>query len=391
MELGLLQPISSGDQILLCGPPFKTFDTQYRPDMVLENKRVFLFNRRIIADDSLRPTFRPRSSQEPPQPEPISGTVDASHVLEVVQDEALVNKFVEYIQFFRAELHRNRFYENYVQQATLACKSTVARLKVQLDAIGAVSSNMQDVFAAAAKTHAALQTTFGQQQELHRHLLDNFEANLEQLKQIPLHPSFLQAYELYKAQYQAQQQQQLQQQQQQQQSQSQRSGGGDGSSSALSASWVTHHGHASHGDAHAAAAATTTTSEIAFPPLQTLYDCIPVDRERKFFAHCLDNHRQLSQQFAIVQANHSAVKYAVDNLVKLPVDAATVDTWAQQLAREEDTYVSSPHHASLCSFLRAASNGGGCAVLCCVLCVLCGDRRAAWSSCGRTTKWSTRR
>lgn len=43
--------------------------------MVLEHKRIFLFNRRIIADDSLRPTFRPRSSQEPPQPEPISGNV----------------------------------------------------------------------------------------------------------------------------------------------------------------------------------------------------------------------------------------------------------------------------------------------------------------------------
>lgn len=223
-----------------------------------------------------------------------------------------------------------------MQQATLACKSAVARLKVQLDAIGAVSSNMQDVFAAAAKTHATLQATFGQQQELHRHLLDNFEANLEQLKQIPLHASFLRAYDLYKAQYQAQQQQQLQLQLQQQQSQ--RSGGGDGSNSALSASWVTHHGHVSHSDA-AAAGATTTTSEIAFPPLQTLYDCIPVDRERKFYQHCLDNHRQLSQQFAIVQANHSAVKYAVDNLVKLPVDAATVETWAQQLAREEDTYV----------------------------------------------------
>jgi hypothetical protein len=35
-----------------------------------------------------------------------TGTVDASHVLEVVKDEALVNKFVEYIQFFRSELHR---------------------------------------------------------------------------------------------------------------------------------------------------------------------------------------------------------------------------------------------------------------------------------------------
>lgn len=31
MELGLLQPISSGDQILLYGPPFKTFDSQVGP------------------------------------------------------------------------------------------------------------------------------------------------------------------------------------------------------------------------------------------------------------------------------------------------------------------------------------------------------------------------
>ncbi len=75
--------------------------------MSLENKRIFLFSRRIIADESLKPCIRPRgSSNDIPQPEPISGTVDASHIVDIIKDEALVNKLVEYIKFFRSELHK---------------------------------------------------------------------------------------------------------------------------------------------------------------------------------------------------------------------------------------------------------------------------------------------
>lgn len=101
LELGLLQPIAVADQILLFGPPYKSFDSQvifspspslfarvlhgssfsykiyvffeqYRPDINLENKRIFLFNRRVISDETLPNLPRPISTPtEIPHPDPI--------------------------------------------------------------------------------------------------------------------------------------------------------------------------------------------------------------------------------------------------------------------------------------------------------------------------------
>jgi hypothetical protein len=235
--------------------------------------------------------------------------------LKVVGDETLVNSFVEYIQFFRSELHKNRFYETYVQQATSACKASVKRLKVQLDAIDAVVGNMQDIFAASARSHSNLQAIFSQQQETHRTLLESFESNLESLKNIPLHPSLLQSYERWKQlqlQYYVQQQQQL----------------SNPSVNNLSASWVTPTPYT-----------VPLTTEPIFPTLKTLHNCIPEDRERLYYQHCVENHRTLSAKFTIVQANLSNVKYAVENLHKCPIDAATVAHWTSMLENEESNYV----------------------------------------------------
>ena len=139
-----------------------------------------------------------------------------------------------------------------------------------------------------------LQSKLSVQQSEHTALLDSFEASLERLAQVPLHPAIKAAFSEYTA------------------------------AASLNASSTTAGGAGYAGAAGGAITPTTTTPTSTPPNLntitintanttnpattmntanvnistaQTLYDCVPVDRERMYLAQCASNHKKVCLSF----------------------------------------------------------------------------------------------
>jgi len=54
-QISHLLSIPTTDQILLFGPPFKILDNQYSPHMEFIDKRIFIYDRRVLVDEGNEP------------------------------------------------------------------------------------------------------------------------------------------------------------------------------------------------------------------------------------------------------------------------------------------------------------------------------------------------
>jgi len=98
------------------------------------------------------------------------------------------------------------------------------------------------------------------QQSEHATLLDSFEASLQSLAQVPLHPAIKAAFAEYTA-------------------------------SALNASSAAQGREGGARERDSSRDGGTPVPNLA--QAQTLYDCVPVDRERVYLAQCVSNHKKV--------------------------------------------------------------------------------------------------
>ena len=90
-------------------------------------------------------------------------------------------------------LKRGEFFVAFSEQIVASCKKSLAAQQVQMDALRAAISNLQDHFASLKTTFVGAQEKLSAQQARHRGLLDAFESHLSALATVPLHPSLVEA------------------------------------------------------------------------------------------------------------------------------------------------------------------------------------------------------
>lgn len=115
-----------------------------------------------------------------------------------------------------------------------------------------------------------MQHTLSEQQSRHAALLGNFDASLQRLAAVPLHPALRAAIHDYQAQ-------------------------GASLSSSVATASVSASTTAAQGVTGAGIGAVTggPAGGVAPTEFATLLDCIPVERERVYLAQCSVNHKKV--------------------------------------------------------------------------------------------------
>eukprot|EP00981_Chlorochromonas_danica_P001362 scaffold289_cov169-Ochromonas_danica.AAC.23 len=283
-EIGLHFSVPIQDQILLYGPPYRTLDGQYRPDVNLEGKRVFLYDRKMLAAGS-----GPRASVRL-QPADLSedDSVDEKEWGEVAYDQ-LPQSFLPYLDFYRRLFSRVRNWESYLKDSVDSCKKCVGQHQIQLDAIAAAIDNLKDNFNNVIKDYDVYEAKLEEQQETNQNLLDNFEVNLEKLKEHNLHPAVAIAVE---------------------------------QAASVLADVVN---------------APAYLSSMSGCEKRTLYDCIPVERERLYYKQCLESHNKATENFKNVKLLKGELCEVVRRLVQPVVDNTTLEAAVARVVAEETT------------------------------------------------------
>eukprot|EP01032_Pedospumella_encystans_P013316 gene13316-15338_t len=318
-QVSLLIPIPPHDQIMLIGPPYKILDSLYGPSLNVEGKRIFVFNRRILSDETKEPQRIKLLPYEVMKPDL------TSDLMKDVDTHEMRSALMEFESYFQQQLKKSQCIEAFVQESYKSCKACVAQHQVQLDGIGAAISNLQYFHASISKAYVHCESKLSVQQNEHTALLDSFEASLERLAQVPLHPAIKAAFSEYTA------------------------------AASLNASSTT----AGYAGAAGGAITPTTTTPTTTPPnlnnitinttnpatttntanvnismAQTLYDCVPVDRERVYLAQCASNHKKVEDNLRRVRLLFAEVQAGVQELALPNVDFDNLQHHLDNIAQE---------------------------------------------------------
>lgn len=260
-QLSLLTSTSPQDQIILFGPPFKILDAHFGPNLDISEKRVFVFNRRILSDVSIEPLITSIPHKN----------IDISTLQTTRTQSDPPITLSDYEKRFRIQLEIEQQVEKSLKELTPIYEKFLSLNQVQIDGTNAAISNLRDIFSSVKKSYETLEEKICEQQKHHLELVLNFESNLNKLIKIELHPAIKNAINKHKMEN-------------------------------LSASY--------------------SQAEI-----NTLYDCIPADRERAFLKQCADNHYKVEDNLRRVRSLFADISERVSALRAPP----PVGDWDDEL------------------------------------------------------------
>eukprot|EP01031_Cornospumella_fuschlensis_P039690 gene39690-48325_t len=161
-ELAMLTPTPSLEQILLFGPPFQPLDKAYRPSLDLTDKRVFLYDKRVLQGQSA-PTAVPLPPFEFP-PAQSDATFASMSSLSSEFSATLPPQLRHFDQQFRLRVQRAQQLEKHAQDSVAAAINFLAQLQVQADATHAAVLSVRESF---AKLSAAFEDNWGALSAVH--------------------------------------------------------------------------------------------------------------------------------------------------------------------------------------------------------------------------------
>jgi hypothetical protein len=118
------------------------------------------------------------------------GSSDVSALLEKASSP-LLRALPDFERQFLRNLKKGEYFLSISDQIVASCKRSIGEQGVQIDALLAALSNLQDHYAATKVAFESAQGKLTAQQERHQTLLDSFESDLERLQSIPLHTSLV--------------------------------------------------------------------------------------------------------------------------------------------------------------------------------------------------------
>lgn len=185
-SLATFSGIAANDQILLIGPPYKVLDAHFGPDMCSNGQRIYMFDKRIIAEVNAEPVpvkLKPFAVAEPAPPGvPISKSLasESSPLLRAVPD---------YETQFLCHIRRGEVLLSAVEQSAASCKRCFEQIENQRFCLEAAVSNLNDHFSSTKTLFESKQNKIISQQQAHKALLESFDTTFQQLGDITLHPS----------------------------------------------------------------------------------------------------------------------------------------------------------------------------------------------------------
>eukprot|EP01038_Epipyxis_sp_PR26KG_P005054 gene5054-7055_t len=260
-QISLLLPIEPQNQILLIGPPFKILDPQYGPHLQTEGKRIFVYDRSVLLDQNKEPNRILLLPYDIPSSDVILSDAFRTLPENFIRStsSSLHKSILEYEQYFYQQLQRGYCYDTFVKESYNACRSCMLEQQVQLDAISAAISNLKDTYDAVANPYEMVERRLSKQQNYHKYLNENFENNLNKLLDVQLHPALINAIEKFKI---------------------------EGSTSSISSATLSN----------------------------TLYDCIPVDRERSYWKHSVESYFKSEESLNRIRLLFESISIGVNSL-----------------------------------------------------------------------------
>ncbi|KAJ1402331.1 hypothetical protein B484DRAFT_233054 [Ochromonadaceae sp. CCMP2298] len=305
---------------MLIGPPFKILDSQYNPQMDLQGKRVFVFNRRILSDETKEPQrIRLQPLEAPPTSTSTSTSISASTSVASVSafdpgggaTRALLAAGMSaeqaqavgaFEQYFQQQLKRGLLYEGYIQESLKTCRACLQQHSVQLDGIDAAISNLQYFHQAIGKNYEALEKKLSLQQQRHASVLASFAPSLQGLSMVQLHPAIATAI----------------------------------AQLSLSDATCVKKGLSASADVGAGVGVGQGTGlgGASVGSGMTLYDCVPVERERAYLQQCEANHRRVDESLRRAGLQYQEVRAGVAELLRPEVDLAGLTAQLEAVAEE---------------------------------------------------------
>ena len=272
--------------------------------MEVESKRIFVYNKKILSDPSKEPKkvrLQPFESPELSEMEP-----SIQYALQELKDglnipadniyptqESSRKQLADLEVFFQRQLKIGETVQTFIHEAIQTFQTSCTQHKVQLDGIQAAILNLKDTFQSSKKPYEIYEPKLSKQQEAHIKLLNDFEKTLSILRSVELHPSLKHAISKYISSN-------------TDTSSSNSNIFSDTASASSNRSKASGDGICSTSEASSSSTATAT--------INSLCDCIPVDRERTYYMQCCENHRVVEETLLRIQGVYGDITEGVNNL-----------------------------------------------------------------------------
>eukprot|EP00240_Pyramimonas_obovata_P000974 CAMPEP_0118949428 /NCGR_PEP_ID=MMETSP1169-20130426/49597_1 /TAXON_ID=36882 /ORGANISM="Pyramimonas obovata, Strain CCMP722" /LENGTH=539 /DNA_ID=CAMNT_0006896057 /DNA_START=405 /DNA_END=2021 /DNA_ORIENTATION=- len=188
--LASLSQVSTPEQILICGgvklDPARTLSSYGLPSEQ-ESKHVFLYSKAGLKPGSPQLPIEavpPIQYEVPPEP----ALHQSGHPLDTASSP-LIRALPFYERQFKYHLQKGQAIWRASQARLETCRRLVSEMRVQMLAIDSARQNVDVHFNYICKAQIEFNKTFGQQFAQHEDLLNNFDADLEKLRQVELHPA----------------------------------------------------------------------------------------------------------------------------------------------------------------------------------------------------------
>lgn len=177
--------------------------------MKVEGKRIFVFNRRIITDLSKEPNRVRLLPIDIPDLDALSESLSSgggsrgsansnlSSTFSALRLNPQYELLTESDRFFQEQVKKGQCYATFLRESRKACKDCVQQHSVQLEGMTAAINNLKETYHSISKPFEILEKKLRKQQNYHKSLLSKFDASIERLSLVPLHPSITLALESY--------------------------------------------------------------------------------------------------------------------------------------------------------------------------------------------------
>jgi hypothetical protein len=198
IQINLLSAIPPQDQILLFGPPFKDLSaaySQFSTSLDVESKRIFVYNRKILADHTLEPKKVRLYPTEIPPFSSIISSLDTTYknIMSAKSDNGetrdVKDKLIEYETFFKTQLQFGEDVDFFIQESIKSYRVCLGAYGLTMDGISGAILNVKDILRAQTKIYEHFESKLTKQQAANLALLNNFESTLTRLQSISLHDS----------------------------------------------------------------------------------------------------------------------------------------------------------------------------------------------------------
>jgi len=263
LQIRVFTSIEPEDQILLWGvSSYKKLDSNFNIvfTMLTGRERIFLFNRRVYSDDKFHPIDVVMTPYEIPVPN-LTNLETSRYNQKIVDSSPLFKALPDYEENFLMNLKKGESYLEFHEQSLQSSRNALNEHYVQLDASSAAFSNLNEHFNSIESDLSTTIEKCENQQLIHQLILDTFEDDLAELDKYKLHPSLVQAFI---------------------------------SNRSLSSS----------------------SSRLS---INSLLDCIPIEKEKEWFKQCQNSHLKVEESLSQLKSIFDRVMIAFKHFENITI------------------------------------------------------------------------